>query len=195
MDEETKVYNGIKVGYIRVSTDEQNPARQEALMEELGVEKVFPEKISGKNTDRPELKKMMAFLREGDTLIVESFSRFARNARDLLNLVEELRIKGVKFVSKKENIDTSTATGRFLLTVLAAISQLERESILERQKEGIAIAKAAGKYTGRKRKEINNFDKVYKDWKNGSITATKAYEKLGISKKTFYNRVREMEAR
>ena len=97
----------MKVGYVRISTKEQNTARQDVLMAELGVDKVYTDKISGKNKERPELQKMMDFVREGDTVIVESFSRFARNIRDLLDLTDTLKIKGVKFISKKESIDTS----------------------------------------------------------------------------------------
>ena len=94
----------MKVGYVRISTKDQNTARQDVLMEQLGVEKVFTDKLSGKNTDRPELQKMMDFVREGDELVVESFSRFARNTRDLLNLTDRLKEKKVRFVSRKESI-------------------------------------------------------------------------------------------
>ena len=114
----------MKVGYVRVSTQGQNTARQEVLMQELGVEKVFLDKQSGKDTSRPELKKMMEFVREGDVVIVESISRFARCTRDLLELVEQLSGKGVAFVSKKEALDTSTPSGRFVLTIFGAIAQL-----------------------------------------------------------------------
>lgn len=127
------------IGYVRCSTEEQNEARQIEMMEEHKVERFFTDKRSGKNTDRKEFKEMMSFVREGDTLITESISRIARNTRDLLNIVEQLEAKKVKFVSLKENIDTSTAEGRFLLTVFGAVAQLERESMLERQREGIAI--------------------------------------------------------
>lgn len=97
----------MKIGYIRVSTREQNTVRQEVLMESLGVEEVYIDHTSGKSTDRPELKKMMRFVRQGDTVIVEAISRFARNTKDLLELVEQLTDKGVEFVSKKEAIDTT----------------------------------------------------------------------------------------
>ena len=140
----------MKIGYIRVSTEEQNTARQEVLLRELGVDEVFIDKASGKNADRPELTRMMEYVRRGDTVIVESISRFARNARDLLDLVERLTEKQVEFVSRKEAIDTTTPTGKFMLTVFAAVAELEREYILQRQREGIAIAKEQGKYTGRK---------------------------------------------
>lgn len=112
----------MKIGYIRISTTDQNTARQEVLMKELNVEQVFIDRMSGKNTDRPELKKMMSFVREGDTVIVESISRFARNTKDLLDLVEQLTAKRVEFISKKEAIDTTTPTGKFMLTVFGAVA-------------------------------------------------------------------------
>lgn len=107
----------MKIGYIRCSTTDQNTARQEVLMQELGVDQIYIDRMSGKSKDRPELKRMMTFVREGDTIIVESISRFARNTKDLLELVEQLSSKQVEFVSKKEAIDTSTPTGKFMLTV------------------------------------------------------------------------------
>lgn len=140
----------MEVGYIRISTPGQNTVRQEVLTAQLGVEKIYLDRMSGKNADRTELKKMMAFVRQGDTVVVESISRFARNTRDLLGLVEQLTDKGVEFVSKKEAIDTTTPTGKFMLTIFGAVAELEREYILQRQAEGIAIAKEQGIYTGRK---------------------------------------------
>ena len=168
----------MKIGYIRVSTQEQNTMRQEVLMQELGVDEVYIDRLSGKNTDRPELKKMTDYVRKGDTVIVESISRFARNTRDLLDLVEKLSEKGVEFVSKKEAIDTTTPTGKFMLTVFGAVAELEREYILQRQQEGIAIAKAEGKYRGRKPIERSNFDAVEKLWRAGTISAAEAMRRL-----------------
>lgn len=151
----------MKIGYIRVSTEEQNPARQQVLLRELGVDEIFIDKASGKNTDRPELQRMLNYVRKGDTVIVESISRFARNTRDLLELVEQLTAKEVEFVSKKEAIDTTTPTGKFMLTIFAAVAELEREYILQRQREGIAIAKSQGKYHGRTPLPLpDNFDDV-----------------------------------
>lgn len=168
----------MKIGYIRVSTQEQNTMRQEVLMQELGVDEVYIDRLSGKNTDRPELKKMMDYVRKGDTVIVESISRFARNTRDLLELIEKLSEKGVEFVSRKEAIDTTTPTGKFMLTVFGAVAELEREYILQRQREGIAIAKAEGKYRGRKPIERSNFDAVEKLWRAGTISAAEAMRRL-----------------
>ena len=180
----------MKIGYVRVSTQEQNPIRQEELMKALQVDEVFMDMVSGKNKDRPELIKMMEYVRRGDTVIVESISRFARNARDLLELVEQLRIKEVAFLSQKEAIDTTTPAGRFMLTVFGAVAELERDYILQRQQEGIAIAKDQGKYKGRKPITHPDFDGVVKRWGRGELTATQAMKQLGMSKATFYRRVK-----
>lgn len=130
--------------YKRTSTTEQNMARQDVLAEQLKIDKCFEDKASGKNTDRPQFREMMNYLREGDTLYVESISRLSRSIRDLLKTVDELDKRKVKFVSLKESIDTSTPQGKFMLTVFGALAELEREQMLQRQAEGIDIAKKAG---------------------------------------------------
>lgn len=179
----------MKIGYVRVSTQEQNTVRQEKLMETLDVDKVYIDKTSGKDMERPALQEMMNFVREGDLIVTESISRFARNTKDLLELVEQLHKKKVRFVSQKENIDTDTPTGKFMLTVFGAVAELEREYIRQRQKEGIEIAKEQGKYKGRPTKELNGFEDIYPAWKSGKITAAGASRQLGISRSTFYRKV------
>jgi DNA invertase Pin-like site-specific DNA recombinase len=181
----------MKIGYVRVSSLDQNTIRQEVIMKDLGAEEIFIDKLSGKDTNRSELQKMIAFARKGDAVIVESISRFARNTKDLLTLIDLLTEKGVEFVSKKENIDTTTPTGKFMLTVFGAVAELEREYILQRQKEGIAIAKSQGKYMGRKRIENVNFDVVYDKWQAKEVTGIGAMKILNMKKSTFYRRVNE----
>lgn len=183
----------MKIGYVRVSTEEQNTARQEIMLRELGVDELFVDRASGKNADRPELNRMMNFVRRGDTVIVESISRFARNTRDLLDLVEQLTAKQVEFVSRKEAIDTTTPTGKFMLTVFAAVAELEREYILQRQREGIAIAKQQGKYRGRPPKVYPDFERTTARWQKGEITAVQAMKQLGMSKTRFYERVKRLK--
>ena len=183
----------MKIGYVRVSTEEQNTARQEIMLRELGVDELFVDRASGKNADRPELNRMMNFVRRGDTVIVESISRFARNTRDLLDLVEQLTAKQVEFVSRKEAIDTTTPTGKFMLTVFAAVAELEREYILQRQREGIAIAKQQGKYRGRPPKVYPDFERIAARWQKGEITAVQAMKQLGMSKTRFYERVKRLK--
>ena len=181
----------MKVGYIRVSTQEQNTIRQEVLMQELGAEQIFIDRMSGKNMDRPELKRLLTFVRAGDCVIVESISRFARNTRDLLELIDQLQKKEVQFVSKKESIDTTTPAGKFMLTVFGAVAELEREYILQRQREGIAIAKANGVYKGRKPIQRAAFDAVVSQWLRSEMTAVEAQRRLELSPSTFYRKVRD----
>ncbi len=159
------------------------------------IKRVFIDRQSGKDTSRPELQRLLEFVREGDTVVVESISRFARCTKDLLELIEQLTAKGVEFISKKESLDTSTPSGRFVLTIFGAVAQLEREYLLQRQKEGIAIAKQEGKYKGRKPLERTGQDAVMASWRNGEITAVEAMRTLKMSKTTFYRRVNQMEGR
>ena len=169
-----------KIGYIRVSTEHQETARQEAIMQQYQVERVFVEKMSGKNANRPELKSMLEYVREGDTLYIESISRLGRSTRDLLNIIDVLQKKGVTLVSSKENIDTNTPQGRFVLSIFAALSELEREQTLQRQREGIAIAKSQGKYKGRQPISIDwvKFAQLYEQWKSGDITAVEFQKQM-----------------
>ena len=183
----------MKVAYVRVSTIDQNPERQVEALKKFGIEKWYKEKISGKNMEREEVKLMLDFVREGDEVYVTDFSRLSRSLTDLLNIVELLSQKKVRLVSIKENFDTDTPTGKLMLTLIAAINEFERMNMLERQREGIAIAKKAGKYKGRREKELDNFDEVYQSWKNREITAVNAAKLLGVSRYTFYNRIKKHE--
>ena len=186
-----------KIGYIRVSTEHQETARQQEIMSNNHVDRIFSEKLSGVNADRPQLKAMLDYVRDGDTLYVESISRLGRSTRDLLNIIDTLTEKGVTLVSHKENIDTDTPTGKFMLTVFAALSQLEREQLKQRQREGIEIAKAQGKYTGRKPlpTDWTRFGQLYGEWRAKNITGRDFMRRMDMSANTFYRRVREYEIR
>jgi len=186
-----------KIGYIRVSTEHQETARQQEIMCGYQVDRIFSEKLSGANTDRPQLRAMLDYVREEDTLYVESISRLGRSTKDLLNIIDTLTDKGVTLVSHKENIDTDTPTGKFMLTVFAALSQLEREQLKQRQREGIEIAKAQGKYTGRKPlpTDWTRFGQLYGEWRAKNITGRDFMRRMGMSANTFYRRVREYELR
>lgn len=183
----------MKLGYVRVSTVEQNEARQMETMKFFEVEKIFSEKVSAKDIRRPKLQELLEFAREGDTIFIHDFSRLARNTQDLLTIVDNLNNRHIHLVSKKENIDTSTPTGKLLLTVIAAIAQFERENLKERQLEGIAIAKRNGVYKGRKPIDIPDFETHYTRWKNREVTKTQLAIELGISRQTLYNFFREYE--
>lgn len=187
----------MKFGYVRVSTEEQNLARQYSIMEREGIEDrfIFSDKLSGKNTERPGLKTLMGFVKEGDVVYIESISRLARNTRDLLTLVEDMTGKGVTLVSDKESLDTSTPTGKFVLTMFGAMAQLERDTILERQREGIAIAKKEGRMNGRPRVEVDEkvFVECYSLYKRGLITAKSMMEELGLKEATFFRQLRAYE--
>lgn len=186
----------MKVGYVRVSTLEQNPARQIEIMKSFGVEKTYSDKISGKDTNRPQFNEMLSFLREGDVLYVESFSRLSRSTKDLLSTVAVLTQRGVNLVSDKEKVDTTTPQGRFMLTVFAALSELERDNILERQREGIEIAKTEGKYKGRKPIPVSDkFFTVAKLWAAGKIALKQAIEESEMSSSTFFRKCKQYEIR
>lgn len=144
----------MRLAYVRVSTAEQNEARQVEALKKYDIEKWFIEKVSAKDTNRPKLQELLEFAREGDTIYIHDFSRLARSTADLLKIVERLQKKNIQLVSNKENIDSSTPTGKLMLTMIGAIAEFERANLLERQKEGIAIAKEKGIYTGRQPAKI-----------------------------------------
>ncbi len=190
------------IAYIRVSTREQNTDRQYALFKDRGIhiDKFFDESLSGKNMNRPELKKMLDFIREGDVVYIESISRLARNTKDFLNIVEQITArKGCQLVSLKESIDTESPAGKFMLSVFAALYQLERETTLERQREGIAVA------LRQRREGVNRpygrpiivsskkFPQRYMQWKRGEINAREFMRLEGMKKTTFYKLVKEYE--
>ena len=184
------------IGYIRVSTKEQNTGRQyeDFTAKGIALDKVFEEKLSGKNTDRPQLQAMLSYLREGDTLYVESFSRLARSTRDLLNIVAALTEKGVSFVSLKEDVDTTTSRGKFMLTVFSAMYEIERDNILERQREGIDLALKEGRPYGRPSATLSaTFSKNYQLWKQGELKAVDFMKRENIPKSTFYKLVKRYE--
>ena len=172
--------------YCRVSSLDQNANRQLDAMTAIGIppENIYTDKQSGKNAERPRLKRLLAKVKNGDTIIVESISRFARNTKDLLNLTEELSAKGVEFISQKERIDTTTPTGKFMLTVFGAVAELERDYILQRQAEGIASAKARGVQFGRPKKVLpdclahSSIDEIMKH--------------TGLARSTVYKKLKEL---
>ena len=182
----------MKIGYVRVSTVDQNEARQVEALKKYGIEKWYSEKVSGKNLNRPKLQEMLDFVREGDTIYIHDFSRISRSVKDLLSLIDLLEAKKVHLVSVKENLDTSTPAGRLMLTMIGAINEFERANLLERQAEGIAIAKAKGKYKGRKAIEINEaFIEGYNKYLARKLSKSALAKELGISRPTLDKLINE----
>ena len=180
------------VAYVRVSTVEQNEARQLESLSKCEIDRWFTEKVSGKDMNRPQLQAMLEYVREDDTVFVHDFSRLARSTRDLLNIVELLNKKNVHLVSLKESIDTRTPQGKLMLTMIAAINEFERENLLERQREGIAEAKKAGKYKGRKAKEADaKFEEVFARYQRRELTKVAMAKELGISRPTLDRMIAE----
>ena len=182
----------MNIAYVRVSTVDQNEARQLEGLKKYDIEKWFTEKVSAKDTNRPQFKSMLDFAREGDTIFVWDFSRLARSTKDLLNIVEQLEDKGIHLKSIKENLDTSTPTGKLMLTMIGAINEFERSNTLERQREGIALAKKEGKFKGRKKIEFpDNWKEIYDKWKSRELSGSKAMDQLGLKRNTFYKLIKK----
>ena len=183
----------MKIAYVRVSSADQNEARQVEALKKYDIEKWFVEKVSGKDMNRPELQRLLEFAREGDTVYVKDFSRLARSTKDLLELVERFKEKNIHLVSLKENLDTSTATGKLMLTMIAAINEFEHENILERQREGIALAKQRGAYKGRKAVQVKDFGKYYDRYLRREYTKKELAEELNISRPTLDRLIKEYQ--
>lgn len=183
----------MKIAYVRVSTVEQNETRQIEALKVHGIDKWYIEKVSAKDANRPQLQEMLDFVRKGDTIYIHDFSRLARSTKDLLEIVEQLEKKEVHLISNKENIDTSTPTGKLMLTMIGAIAEFERNNLLERQREGIAIAKQENKYKGRKAKEIKDFDVWYNRYKNREINKVQFAKEINVSRPTLDKLIKEHE--
>ena len=178
-----------KIAYLRVSSSHQNFSRQEFSMPS-DIDRTFEDKASGKDTDRPQFKAMLDYVREGDVVYFESFSRISRSLPDLLNTLDYFNKKGVAFVSLKEQIDTSGATGKLIVSVLGAISAYEREINAERREYAYRKSYEEGR-VGRPKAQTN--DKFYKAvdaWRKKEITATEAIKRAEMTRTTFYKLVK-----
>lgn len=178
-----------KVGYARVSTADQNLARQLDMLRQYGADPIFQEKMTGTKRDRPELNKMLAHVTQGDTVVVESLSRLGRSTKDLIELVELMKGKGVELVSLKEQIDTSTPTGKLLFTLMSALAQFERDVIAERTKEGLKAARARGRCGGRPRCDPRKVQQAVKLYRAGQHTVKEIEELTGVKKATLYRAI------
>ena len=174
------------IAYARVSTEQQSLNRQIDLLTGFGYDKMFTEKFTGTKANRPEFDKVMLLLRNGDILVVESLSRLSRSTKDLLNILDELEMRGVKLVSLKENIDTSTPTGKLLVTVLSAICQFERDLTVQRTREGLKASRARGKVGGRPKADSRLVEKAVKLYETKSYSVKEITELTGVSSATLY---------
>ena len=165
---------------------EQNESRQIEALKKYNIDKWFTEKVSAKDKNRPQLLAMIDYAREGDTIYIRDFSRLARSTKDLLEIVEQLERKKIKLISNKENLDTSTPTGKLMLTMIGAIAEFERTNLLDRQREGIEIAKQQGKFKGRKPITISDevFNEEYKKYSHRELTKAELAKKLNVSRPT-----------
>lgn len=183
----------MNIAYIRTSTIKQNEERQVEALKKYNIERYYMEKASAKDTNRPQLQQMLEFAREGDTIYIHDFSRLARSTKDLLDITERLQENGIHLVSNKEKIDTSTPTGKLMLTMIAAINEFERTNLLERQREGIAIAKRNGVYSGRKPFKSDKFEGLYSQYISREINKTEFAKLLEVSRPTLDKLIRERE--
>ncbi|MGU8283502.1 recombinase family protein [Clostridium perfringens] len=177
-------------GYARVSTEEQNLNRQIDQLQAYGVEKIFEEKMTGTKKDRPQLNKMLEQLRKGDTIVIADLTRLSRSTKDLISLSEQLREMGVELISLKENIDTTTATGKMMFGMLAVLAQFERDLISERTKEGLKSARARGNKGGRPKKDKRAIENALMIYDDGKMPVSEICKLCGISKNTLYNYIR-----
>ena len=185
------------VGYIRVSSTDQNPERQREALKDAGVEKTFEDYASGKNADRPQFKAMMTFLREGDCLTVLSLDRLGRSLMDLIKIVEELGARGVaiKFINEKLEFDSgksASPTAKLMLHLIGAFAEFERSMIRTRQQEGIALAKARGAYKGRPRSVTDEQIELAKNQIDLGVPVAAAARKVGVSRATLYRYISDL---
>ena len=179
------------VAYVRVSTVDQNVARQVDALRKYNIKKWFVEKISGKDVQRPRLQELLSYVREGDVVYIKDFSRLARNTVDLLNLVDYFKANHINLVSDKEKFDIDTPTGTLMLSMIAAINSFERALIRERQSEGIAIARREGKYMGRQKVNLPDFKPHYDGYIRHEESIQSIANFYGVSRTTVYRYIQK----
>ncbi|HWO97221.1 MAG TPA: recombinase family protein [Bacillus sp. (in: firmicutes)] len=180
-------------GYARVSTVEQNIERQLDILKEYGVQDddIFADKISGTKFQRPALDELQKVLRNGDTVITESLSRLSRSTQDLLTILNDWQNRGITYISIKEQLDFSTSTGKLMLTVLAALSQFERDVIRDRVCEGLASARARGRVGGRPKTNKKALEKAIKLYDSNVYSIREITEISGVSQSVLYRALKE----
>ncbi|MGK0469297.1 recombinase family protein [Clostridium sp.] len=184
----------MNIAYVKISTIKQNESRQLEVLKQYDIDKWFSEKVSSKYPNRPVLKTILELAKKDDTIYIHSLDKLASNTKNLLNIIMQLQAKGIQLVSSKENMDTSTATGKLMLTMIDAINTFERANMLERQRAGIAIAKENGVYKGRRAiRYPNDWFIIYSQYKTRALTGTKAMNLLGLKRNTFYKLLKKYE--
>lgn len=184
-----------KIGYIRVSSENQNLKRQLQQLKEIGMDLIFQEKVSGATTNRKELQKMLENLKAGDTIYVTDLTRITRSTQDLFTLINKIREKKAFLISLKDtwlNLSEDNPYSQFLITIMAGVNQLERDLIKMRQREGIEIAKKEGKYKGRVKKyhaDHAGMNYALKLYHEGNMTVKKICEITNISKASIYRKL------
>lgn len=176
-------------GYARVSTEQQNLDRQLDMLKAYGVDLIFTEKMTGTRRDRPELNKLLDRMTAGDTVVIESLSRLGRSTKDLIELVDLFDREKVHLVSLKEQIDTSTPSGKLLFTLMSAIAQFERDVIAERTKEGLKAARARGRHGGRPKSDPHKVAQAVKLYRSGQHSVQEITELTGVKKSTLYRAI------
>lgn len=177
-----------KIGYARVSTDDQHLHLQNDALEKAGCSVIYAESASGKNAQRPELAQCLKALREGDTLVVWRLDRLGRSLSDLIEIITELENRGIAFESLNEKIDTNSATGKLVFHLMAALSEFERNLMRERTQAGLKAARARGRKGGRPRKlDEKQIKEIQHLMKSSDIPVKQIAERYGVSRATIYN--------
>lgn len=184
----------MRFGYARVSTTEQNLEMQVEAIKSYGVDKIYSDKLSGKSMDRKEFGKLLEHLRAGDTLVIYSLSRLGRKTKDLIGLIEKFNAENINLISIKENIDTNSPMGRAMIGMISIFSELEREIIVERVREGVKNARARGRMGGRPRANEEKVNEAIALYRSELYSVQEIIAKTGVSKATIYRRLNEIEA-
>ena len=177
-------------GYARVSTADQNLDRQKDALYKYGIDHLYCEKISGTKKNRPELDQMLGTIQNGDTIVIESLSRLGRSVKNLAELMELLNEKGIRLVSLKETINTTSSTGRLLFTILSSLAQFERDVLVERTREGLNAARARGRCGGRPKTDAKAIQRAIALYNTKQYSSTEIQEMTGISKSTLYRSIK-----
>ena len=185
---------GKTIAYARVSTNQQDLARQLDMLEEHGYDKLIQEKFTGTTKKREGLEELLKWAEPGDTIVVESISRLGRNTIDILQMVEDFDKRGINFVSLKEKIDGNTPSGKAMVGMFAVMAQLERDLLVQRVQEGLTASKKRGKRLGRPQTDSSTVQQALGYYDTGNYTVAEIIKLTGISQGTLYRKINERKA-